>query len=516
MAIAPTDTAEPPPRPEISPARRWVILGAVVLSVTLYSTSILIVAAVLPQLQGAMSATPDEISWTMTFNILATAVVTPLTGWLAGRFGRRNLMVGAVGLFGLSTYFCGAANSLEALIFWRIVQGAAGAPLSPMGQTVALDIFPKRQHGMAIGLYGIGVVMGAFIGPMIGGVMAETYTWRYAFYLLVPISFGAALSVYFALPRMRRTAEVKLEWTGFILISASIACLQLALSRGQRLDWFQSTEILIEVFVAALAFYMFIAHSLTHKKPFLNLRLLLNRNFALGLVLVTIYGMLNFTPMVILPGLLREHVGLPDSLIGYVVGSRGIGAMMGFFTAMWVGAKYPRKTMCAGFLAQVIAGLWLMSSNLNTTPMEFALNGMLQGLAVGTIWVPLTTVTFSTLDPKHLDETTSVYHLLRNIGSSFFISMSVTEIVRSASRNYEHLTEHITEFNPVLKFPWVMGEWDMGSVEGLARLSAEMVHQASLISYINAFGLYTLASAAAIPLILLVSRPPSKAARAGA
>ena len=519
MAIPPAnaaDTAHLPPRPEISPTRRWVILGVVVLSVTLYSTSILIVAAVLPQLQGAMSATPDEISWTMTFNILATAVATPLTGWLAGRFGRRNLLVGAVGLFAVSTYFCGSAQSLEALIFWRIVQGAAGAPLPPMGQTVALDIFPKRQHGLAIGIYGVGVVMGAFIGPMIGGVMAETYTWRYAFYIMVPVALGAAFGVYLALPRMRRAVKVKLEWTGFLLISLAIACLQLALSRGQRLDWFQSPEIVIEVIVAVAAFYMFIVHSLTHDKPFLNLRLLLNRNYAIGLVLVTIYGMLNFTPMVILPGLLREHVGLPDSLVGYVVGSRGIGAMVAFFIASFIGTRYPRKTMFAGFMAQVLAGIWLMTTNLDTTPFEFALNGVLQGLAVGTIWVPLTTIAFSTLDKSDFDEAASVYHLLRNIGSSFFISMTVTQIVRYSAINYEHLTESLSPFNPALKLPWVIGDWDVNTVEGLARLSAEMVHQASLISYLNAFGMYTLASAAAIPLILLVSRPQRAEAKAAA
>lgn len=499
------------PYPELTPARRYVILAMVVLSVTLYSTSILIVAAVLPQLQGSMSATADEISWTMTFNILATAVATPLTGWLSARFGRRNLLAGSVAIFAVATYFCGAATSLESLIFWRIVQGAAGAPLPPIGQTVTLGIFPKHQHGAVVGLYGIGVVMGAFIGPMIGGIMAELYTWRYAFYLIVPVAAVSSIGVMLALPRMRNVSDVKLEWTGFLLISISIACVQLALSRGQRLDWFQSSEICIEVFLGVLTFYLFVVHSLTHEKPFLNLRLLLNRNYSIGLILVTIYGMLNFTPMVILPGLLREHVGLPDSLVGYVVGARGIGAMGGFFIAMFLGQKFPRQSIAAGFLLQVIAGLWLMTVNLNTTPMEFVFNGILQGLAVGTIWVPMTVVTFSTLDPKHLDETSSVYHLLRNIGSSFFISMSVTEIVRSGAINYERLTENISQFNPVLKLPWVMGEWDINSVEGLAQLSREMVHQASLISYLNAFGLYTMVSAAAIPLILFISRPAKKA-----
>lgn len=505
MAAASTDTATSPP--ELTPARRYLILTMVVLSVTLYGTSILIGAAVLPQIQGSLSATADEVSWIMTFNILATAVTTPLTGWLAGRLGRRNLMAGSVAIFAVATYFCGAATSLEALVFWRIVQGAAGAPLAPIGQTITLAIFPKHQHGICIGLFGIGVVMGAFLGPMIGGIMAELYTWRYAFYLIVPVAVLASIGVMIAMPRMRNALAVNLEWTGFLLLSIAIACLQLALSRGQRLDWFESTEIQIEVFAAALSFYLFIVHSLTHDKPFLNLKLLLNRNYSIGLVLVTIYGMLNFTPMVILPGLLREHIGLPDSLIGYVVGARGIGAMIGFFVAMFIGQRLPRQSIAIGFSCQVAAGVWLMHINLNTAPIEFVLNGIVQGLAVGTIWVPLTVVTFSTLDSRYLDESSAVYHLLRNIGSSFFISMTVTEIIRSSAINYERMTEHISNFNPILQLPWVMGGRDIDTVEGLARLSREIVHQASLISYLNAFGMYTLASAAAIPLILLVGRP---------
>jgi DHA2 family multidrug resistance protein len=498
------------PTPELSPVRRYVILSVIILSVTLYSTSILIVAAVLPQLQGAMSATPDEISWTMTFNILATAVMTPLTGWLAARFGRRNLLGGSVAIMAVATYFCGAATTLESLIFWRIVQGAAGASLPPIGQSVTLNIFPKHQHGMVIGMYGVGVVMGAFIGPMIGGVMAELYTWRYAFYMLAPIAVFASIGVMIALPRTYRTQETKLEWTGFLLLSISIACVQLALSRGQRLDWFQSPEIIIEVFIGALAFYLFIAHSLTHDKPFLNLKLLFNRNYTIGLILVTIYGMLNFTPMVILPGLLREHVGMPDSLIGYVVGSRGIGAMIAFCIAGFVSQKFPRRSIVAGFLLQVIAGLWLMTVNLNTTPLEFVLNGIVQGLAVGTIWVPLTVVTFSTLDQKDLDETSAIYHLLRNLGSSFFISLCVTQLVRSTATNYEYMTSHISHFNPLLGLPWVMGERSIDTANGLAHFSNEIFHQASLISYLNAFGMYTMVSALAIPFIVFVSSPKKK------
>ncbi len=493
---------------DLSPARRNVILFTVVLSATLYSTTILVVSTILPQLQGAMSATADEITWTMTFNILATAVVTPTTGWLVARAGKRQVMLFSVMGFTIATYLCGASSSLEELIFWRVVQGALGAPLTPLTQTVTLDTFPKRQHGTAVGLFGIGVVLGAFLGPVIGGVMAELASWRWAFYIIAPVGLVAFAGLYLALPRDEASDEhTPLDWTGFVLLSLAIACTQLVLSRGQRLDWFDSGEIFLETFLAVLAGYLFIVHSLTTRKPFINLRLLLNRNYALGLVLVFIYGMLNFTPMVVLPALLREHVGFPDSLIGYVLGSRGFGAMIGFFIAMFIGQKYPRKCMLAGFSAMVIAGAWLMTFDLNVTFNELVLNGIVQGLAVGTIWVPLTVATFSTLPPEVRPETSAVFHLLRNIGSSFFISLTVTQIVRSTAMNYEHMTELVTPFSQSFALPWVSGEWNTGSAESLARLSKEMARQAAMISYLNAFGLYTLVSAAAIPLILLVSKP---------
>ncbi|MEM8744364.1 MAG: MFS transporter [Pseudomonadota bacterium] len=261
----------------MSPARRAVILFAVTLTASLYSTTILILSTILPQLQGTMSATADEITWTMTFNILATAVVTPMTGWLVARLGKRSVMLWSAGGFTIATYFCGAATSLEELIFWRIVQGAVGAPMTPLTQTITLDTYPKRQHGVVIGLFGIGVVLGAFLGPIIGGVMAEVSTWRWAFYILVPVGAIATAGLYFALPKDKPEGEAPLDWTGFILLSVSIACMQLVLSRGQRLDWFDSTEIQIEAFVAALTFYLFIAHSLTARNPFLNLSLLRNR-----------------------------------------------------------------------------------------------------------------------------------------------------------------------------------------------------------------------------------------------
>jgi DHA2 family multidrug resistance protein len=277
--------------------RRILILMAVMLASTLYSTTLLIASTLLPQMQGAMAATPDEVAWVMTFNILATAVVTPMTGWLVGRFGRRNVMVGSILAFSVATYFCGDADSLQALVFWRIVQGGAGAPVVPLSNAIVIDSFPRRQTGLVSSIFGMAVVIGPVIGPTLGGYLADEYSWRWAFYMLVPVGLASVVALRMTLSADRPEAPVRLDWIGFLTLAAAMSCVQLVLSRGQRLDWFGSGEIVLETIGAGAAFYLFLAHSLTARRPFLNLRLLLDRNYAIGLVLVTIYGMLNFTPV---------------------------------------------------------------------------------------------------------------------------------------------------------------------------------------------------------------------------
>ena len=498
---APVDPAE-----GFSLGRRVLILVMVVLGSTLYATTLLIASTLLPQMQGTMSATQDEIAWAMTFNILATAVMTPMTGWLAARFGRRETMIWAVFAFTFTTMMCGLADSLEALIFWRVLQGGLGAPVIPLSQTILLDTFPKRLQGLVTSIFGMAVVIGPVIGPTVGGMLSELYGWRWAFYMVVPVGLLSFIGLRLTLPRDRPTGRVSLDWMGFLSLSIAISGVQLVLSRGQRLDWFDSGEIIIETFVAAIAFWVFVAHSLTAPRPFLNLRLLLDRNYALGLVLVLIYGMLNFTPMVLLPPLLQQHAGYPDSLIGEIIAARGVGATIGFFLAIFVGRMDPRVGLIGGFALQIVSGLWLMAIDLNVDAATLMTNSLVQGIAIGVIWVPLTLATFSTTSSANLAEGTAVYHLLRNIGSSFFISICVAEIVRATSANYSRLIEMMNPFNRSLALPWVTGAWDPESLTGLAKLSKEIGRQASMLGYINAFGFYTLASALAIPLILFVGR----------
>lgn len=489
---------------DLSPFRRAGILVSNMFTVTLYFTTVLVVSTVLPQIQGAMSATADEVSWIVTFNILAIAIATPTTGWLVARFGRRNTMCSCVAGFVFSTLMCGLAPSLESLIFWRIVQGAIGAPTVPLAQSILLDIYPKEQHPFVMGVNGMGTILGPIIGPALAGQLAGDYGWRWAFYMLVPVSVVSFAGLFLLLPKDRHSERVRLDWVGFLSLSTAIGCLQYVLARGPRLDWFDAYELVVASYVGVLAFYIFLVHSLTTTdRPFLDLKLLLNRNLVLGFVVVSVFGMLAFTPMVVLPTLLREHVGYPDALIGWVIGSRGVGGLIGFFLAMWIDRIDPRLSMATGFFLLAASGLWLTFINLDVTPWELALNGIVQGMCIGIVFVPLSIITFSELEPSLRPEALGIFHLLRNIASSLFISITIAEIVTSTGANYSRLVEVINPFNPALSLPWVMGMWEIETPPGLARLSREVARQASVIAYINAFGLFTVVAAFAIPFALL-------------
>jgi DHA2 family multidrug resistance protein len=355
-------------------------------------------------------------------------------------------------------------------------------------------------------------MIGPVAGPTFGGQIAEAFGWRWGFYMVVPVCVLAFIGFRFALPDDRARTHTRLDWVGFLALSVAIGAMQLVFSRGQRLDWFESIEIISATALSAVAFYIFLAHSLTARQPFLNLNLLRDRNYALGLVMVMLYGMLNFAPMVILPPLLQQHLGFPDSLIGEIVGWRGTGAAIGFFIAMFFERTDPRVTMIAGSLLQVFSGYWMMTLNLSMTPAVLCTNSFIQGVSVGIVWVPMTVISFSTLSPEKRAESMALYHLLRNLGSSLFISIAVAEIVRTAGSNYARLGEFISPYNRITAMPWATGSWSLDNAEGLARISREIARQSIMIGYTNAFLLYTAVSLSIIPLCLLARRARTQAA----
>lgn len=492
---------------KVTPFQRALILVFVALSTILYASSILIVSALLPQMQGSLGATQDEVSWAMTFNIVATAVVTPMTGWISERFGRRNTMVWCCSIFAASTFLCGTATTLEELILWRIIQGMSGAPLIPLGHTLLLDSSPRHQHGMVLSIYGLANVVGPVIGPTIGGEISELYGWQWAFWMIVPIAIITAIGFRVILPLRSDRESPNLDWSGFITLSIAVACAQLVLSRGQRLDWFESSEIVIATMIACIAFYVFVVHSLTAERPFVRLNLFRDRNYSLGMLLVFFYGMLNFSPIVLLPPLLQNHANYTDAAIGAFIGWRGVGAAIGATIAMLTGRIDARIMMMLGFGMQVWGGWGMMQYDLNVSQWLLTFNTLLQGIGIGIAWIPITVVTFATLAPEARGEAMGVFHLLRNFGSSIFISVAVAEIVRASSANYSRMMESVSPFNSVWYMPWSTGSWSLDSTASLASFANEIGRQAAMIGYINAFTMYTVIALIAIPLCLLARMP---------
>ena len=488
-----------------TPLERALILGTLVLATTLYAMTVTIANVVLPQMQGSLSATQDQISLVVTFNIVATAIATPMTGWLVARFGRRRLMLGCIVTFTLASLACATADSLWELVFYRVCQGLFGAPLVPLSQAIALETYPRRLHGIVTAIYGMGVVLGPIIGPTVGGYLSEAYSWRMVFVMIVPVGIVSLLGAWALIHERGSTSQVRFDWTGFLALSVAIAACQFMLDRGERQGWFDSSEIVVEAGLAALGLYVLIVHTATAERPFVNPVLFRDRNFALGLCFTFVFGMLNFTPMTLLPPLLQNLQGYPDDIIGLLLGARGAGTLLGFTTNAVVRTGIdPRLMLLLGFGSQAIAGLWMASFDINVTTMDVALSSALAGFGVGICWVPLTITSFATLAPKYLPDGSALFHLLRNFGSSVHISLSVAVVLHYAKVNYSDLRQNVSPFNEALLYPQTLGLWSIDSTRGLAGIAGEVQRQAAMIGYINGFYFFAATAFCVLPFLALI------------
>jgi DHA2 family multidrug resistance protein len=494
---------------DATPLQRALILVTLTMTIALYAMTVTIANVALPQIQGALSATQDQIAMVVTLNIVATAVVTPMAGWLTARFGQRRVILFSIGLFTLATMACGMAPSLETLVLARIAQGGFGAPLAPVSQSIVLSTYPRQMHGKVNAAFGMGVVLGPLIAPTIGGLLSEEYGWRWVFYMIVPLAMVSFVACWLFIMDGGRQLKVRLEWIGFILLSLTIASIQLTLDRGERQSWFESPEIVIEAAIALIGLYLVIVHTTTADRTFVNKSLFRDRNFVIGMILMLVFGMLNFTPMTLLPALMKNLQGYPDSVIGFLLALRGSGTMLGFTLMLLVGGKFqPRTWAICGFALQAASGLLLTQFTIDVPFATIATALAMQGLGTGLLWVPLTLITFATLDLKLFTEGSSFFHLIRNLGSSMHISASIAVVLHTSKVSYGHLVENISPYDKMLQLPWVTGAWSYGSARSLAAIGGEVQRQGLMIGYINAFYFYSFTAMLALPLLLLVRRQP--------
>ncbi len=485
---------------------KWLILLTGSFVTMLYGMAVFIATIALPDMMGALSTTQDQITWSVTGNIVATAIFTPFAGWISTRYEIRYILLISVVGFIVSSFFCGLSSNLEQIVAARFFQGAFAAPLPPLAQTLILRAFPPIQRNLAIAIWGMANILGLVIAPMIGGFLGEILEWRWIFYCLIPFGLVAICLVYLTVPLQKNLEKKSFDWIGFISISIFLGSLQIMFDRGERNGWFDSNETILQLSIALLALYCFISHSLTFKNPFINLNIFKNWNYTLGLILIFFFGMLNFVPMIIFPPLLQELRGYPQSIIGLLIGVRGIGAFIGFGLMAFANRIDPKVSLAIAFSLQGLSGLYMASFNIDMLFSQIAWAGIIQGMGVGMAWVPISVFAFSTIDKKYFGEATAMYHLVRNVASSFFISITVAVVLHTGQINFGNLSSYVTFWNEGLIFNFSKQLFSEFDTITIANLTKEVNKQSLMIGYLNSFKLFALVSFLTIPFLFLIRR----------
>ncbi len=482
---------------------------------TLYATAMTIANVSLPQIQGALSAGPDQVAWVVTANLIATAVTIPLAGWMSNRFGRRRVMIFGVAGFAVSTLLCGLSSSLEALILWRVFQSAFCSPLAAVAQSVVIDEFPGEQRPRAVAIFMMGVGIAPTIAPLLGGYVCEILSWSWVFYIMLPIAILAFFGLFiFVRPDPPKKDRAELDWIGFLSLVAMISSIQLVLDRGEREEWLSSLQIVFACFCAVISGWIFITHCLTKERPLIDLRLFTERNFVLGILIHAIFGMLFITPMVLMPSLLQQLQNVPEFEAGLLIAIRGAATTISMLLMVWGASKWdPRLLLLFGFGTHTYAGLTMAGFDMNTSFLEVSWVMFAQGFGVGCLWVPMTLVTFSNLALDRSAEGAMMWNLVRSIASSFYISLSFIVIFHTQKMSYRELAQWIIPFDDRFEFGVLQSFWNSNEFSNVLQLSSEVTRQAANIGYINVFHLFLWASILAYPLILLISWPPKGSTR---
>ncbi len=486
---------------------RIPITVALILATIMMTLDSTIANVALPHIQGSVSASQEEITWVLTSYILASAVMTPLSGWLSEKIGRKRMLLLSVGGFTFSSMLCGIANNLPELVAFRALQGLAGASLMPISQTIMLNIFPQRILPKVMSIWSSAIVLGPILGPTLGGWITEHWNWRWVFFINLPIGAIAFFVFSTFMGRDDGGRQRPFDFLGFGALALGVIGLQMMLDRGTGQDWFHAPEIWAYAILGAVGFYVFVVHTMTAEQPFFHRDLAKDANFVGGGIFGLFFNFLLFSTAALLPSFTQNLLGYSAMLSGWVTTPRGLGALLAFVFIPWLMARTDARLIC---LVGIVLGGWSTweMSHFNLAmgvgPIMWA--AFIQGIGTGLIFTPLTTLTFGTLSVVHRPEGTVVFTMLRNIGSSVGISVVQALVIRDSALAHARIAERISIADPMLRT--VLPQWMDPSVSGgLAALNAEVTRQALMVSYDNVFSWMALAVMLLGPLLLVIRSP---------
>ncbi|QCI94315.1 MDR family MFS transporter [Novosphingobium sp. EMRT-2] len=501
-AAAPSATGQAD-LPPLVVKHRGPLLFAVMAAMVMQMLDTTIANVALPHMQASLSATQETISWVLTSYVLASAVTLPLAGWLVDTFGIRRVFISSVVMFTAASILCGLAQSLEQIVFFRVLQGLGGAFLSPLAQTIMLDTSTPAERPRMMGIFTQGVMLGPIAGPVLGGYITENVSWRWVFFINVPIGICAVIALLALLPQTPRR-ERRFDVFGWVLIALAVSTLQLMLDRGAQKDWFGSGEIVAYAVIAAVAFWMAIVHLVTADHPLFPAALFRDGNYVASLGLYFLVGMVMMAVLALLPGLLQGIYGFPAIDAGWLLAPRGLGMLLSItLFGRFINRFDPRISLAIGLF---LAGwsLWLMAGWTPNMPMRpIFLTGMLQGLGLSFTFIPMNLIAFATLPPQLRADAAGMTNLFRNIGSSIGIAVCTVLLARNIQINHAELGARLTamsvpfDINRLDTFGPV-GDAALGVADGLVN------QQAAMISYLNDFLMMAIACWAAIPVLFFL------------
>jgi MFS transporter, DHA2 family, multidrug resistance protein len=502
--------------PRVNP---WVVTFSVMLATFMEILDTTVVNVSLGHIAGNLAATVDEGTWVVTSYLVSNAIVLPMAGWLARRFGRRNMLLFCTAGFTAASVCCGAARSLESLIFFRILQGLAGGGMQPLSQSVLLETFPRQKHGQAMAAFGIGIILAPIIGPTLGGWITDNYSWRWIFYLNVPVGILSAILIrqFVHDPSYLRRKVGGVDLWGIGFLALGIGMLQVVLDTGQRNDWFESNLIRTYTVLCIFGLIAFVWRELAAEHPIVDLRALKDTTFSAGVFLITTVGFVLYASMVLLPIYVQSLLGYPATQAGLALSPRGLGSLCMMPITGYIVTKYdPRKLIAAGLAVGAATMLVLSHINLNSGYWDIFWPQVFQGAAFAMIMVPLMAVSVNRFRNVQMGNATSIFNLMRNIGGSFGVAVMTTFLARRNQVHINHLGENITAFDTGTRQTLAgMQAWFIqhgadpvtASRQALGGIYGMVQKHAAMLSFVEAFWLMSVMFAVMLPLVLILRRP---------